>query len=60
MINSPLLHSEAVRSEKKEKFDLIKAMADLKADVDIRLTDWPQGGKVHHETLLLKLVIKKC
>jgi len=49
-----------VRSEKKEKFDLIKAMADLKADVDIRLTDWPQGGKVHHETLLLKLVIKKC
>jgi hypothetical protein len=33
--------------KKKEKFDLNKVMADLKADVDIRLTDWPQGGKVH-------------
>ena len=22
-------------------------MADFKADVDIRLTDWPPGGKVH-------------
>jgi hypothetical protein len=33
--------------KKKGKFDLNKVMADLKADVDIRLTDWPQGGKVH-------------
>jgi hypothetical protein len=33
--------------KKKEKFDLNKVMADLKADVDIRLTVWPQGGKVH-------------
>ena len=33
--------------KKKEKFDLSKVMADLKADVDIRLTDWTQGGKVH-------------
>jgi len=33
--------------KKKEKFDLNKVMADLKANVDIRLTDWPQGGKVH-------------
>lgn len=33
--------------KKKGKFDLTKVMADLKADVDIRLTDWPSGGKVH-------------
>ncbi|MBT8366550.1 MAG: lipase family protein, partial [Deltaproteobacteria bacterium] len=33
--------------KKREKFDLNKVIADLKADVDIRLTDWPQGGKVH-------------
>jgi predicted lipase len=46
MINSRLLHSGAARFEKK-KFDLNKVMAGLKADVDIRLTDWPQGGKVH-------------
>jgi len=32
---------------KKEKFSMEKAMADLKADIDIRLVDWPQGGKVH-------------
>jgi hypothetical protein len=28
-------------------FDLNKMFADLKADVDIRLADWPPGGKVH-------------
>ena len=33
--------------KKKEKFDLNKVIADLKADVDIRLTDWLQKGKVH-------------
>jgi triacylglycerol lipase len=33
--------------KKKETFDLNKVMADLKTNVDIRLTDWPQGGKVH-------------
>ena len=33
--------------KKRETFDLNKVMADLKADVDIRLTDWPLGGKVH-------------
>jgi len=33
--------------EKKEKFDLKKVVADLKSDVDIWLTDWQQGGKVH-------------
>ena len=33
--------------KKKGKFDWDKVIADLKADVDIRLTDWPQGGKVH-------------
>ncbi len=33
--------------KKKGEFDLDKVMADLKADVDIRLTDWPSGGKVH-------------
>jgi len=33
--------------KKKEKFDLNKVLADLKADVDIRLADWPPGGRVH-------------
>ena len=33
--------------KKKGKFDLDKVIADLKADVDIRLADWPPGGKVH-------------
>ncbi len=33
--------------KKEGKFDLNKVIADLKADVDIRLTDWPRGGKVH-------------
>lgn len=33
--------------KKEGKVDLKKVMADLKADVDIRLTDWPAGGKVH-------------
>ena len=33
--------------KKDERFDLNKVIADLKADVDIRLADWPSGGKVH-------------
>ena len=33
--------------KKNEKFDLKKVIADLMADVDIRLTDWQNGGKVH-------------
>jgi hypothetical protein len=33
--------------KKEGKFDLNKVIADFKADVDIRLTDWPPGGKVH-------------
>jgi hypothetical protein len=33
--------------KRKEKFDFEKMFADLKADVDVRLTDWPRGGKVH-------------
>ena len=33
--------------KKKEKFNLQKVIADFKADVDIRLIDWQQGGKVH-------------
>ena len=33
--------------KKDGEFDLNKVIADLKADVDIRLTDWPPGGKVH-------------
>ena len=33
--------------KKREKLDLNEMVADLKADVDIRLTDWQQGGKVH-------------
>jgi hypothetical protein len=31
----------------KEKFDLKSVIADLKTDVDILLTHWHQGGKVH-------------
>lgn len=33
--------------KKRESFDLNEVIADLKTDIDIRLTDWPQGGKVH-------------
>ncbi len=33
--------------KKREKIDLNQMVADLKADVDIRLTDWQPGGKVH-------------
>jgi len=33
--------------KKQETFDLSKVVADFKADVDIRLADWPPGGKVH-------------
>jgi triacylglycerol lipase len=33
--------------KKREKDDLSKKLADLKADVDIRLSAWEQGGKVH-------------
>jgi triacylglycerol lipase len=33
--------------KKEEKFDLNRMIADLKTDVDIRLTDWPPGGRVH-------------
>ena len=33
--------------KKSRDFDLYKVMADLKADVDIRLTDGFSGGKVH-------------
>ena len=33
--------------KKEEKFDLNRMIADLKTDVDIRLTAWPPGGKVH-------------
>jgi hypothetical protein len=32
---------------KKEKFNMKKVVGDLKADLDIRLTGWQQGGKVH-------------
>ena len=32
---------------KKEKFDFEKSIADVKADIDIRMADWPAGGKVH-------------
>ena len=31
----------------KEEFDLKNVIADLKTDVDIFLTNWPNGGKVH-------------
>ena len=33
--------------KKRETLDLNEVLADLKADVDIRLVDWHQGGKVH-------------
>lgn len=33
--------------KKRERVDLYEAFADLKTNVDIRLTDWEQGGKVH-------------
>jgi triacylglycerol lipase len=33
--------------KKKEKFDLKKVVADLRTDIDIWLTNWQQGGKVH-------------
>ena len=33
--------------KKEGKFDLNRVMADFKADFDIRLADWPPGGKVH-------------
>jgi triacylglycerol lipase len=33
--------------KKKETFDLKKVVADLKTDIDIWLTNWQQGGKVH-------------
>ena len=33
--------------EKRESFDLKEVLADLKTNVDIWLTDWQQGGKVH-------------
>lgn len=34
-------------SRKRETTDLNEMVADLKTDMDIRLTDWEQGGKVH-------------
>jgi triacylglycerol lipase len=34
-------------SRKKEKADLNVVVADLRTDMDFRLTDWEQGGKVH-------------
>jgi len=33
--------------KKREKTDLNAMVADLKTNIDIRLTDWEQGGKVH-------------
>ena len=33
--------------KKKEKTDLSEEVSDLKTNIDIRLTDWEQGGKVH-------------
>jgi len=33
--------------KKRDKLDIGEIVADLKADVDIRLVDWPKGGKVH-------------
>ena len=33
--------------KKKETVDLNEVFSDLKTDIDIRLTDWEQGGKVH-------------
>lgn len=34
-------------TRKREKSDLNEMVADLKTDMDFRLTDWEQGGKVH-------------
>ncbi len=34
-------------SRKREKRDLNEVVADLKTDIDFRLTDWERGGKVH-------------
>ncbi|MEJ2477187.1 MAG: lipase family protein, partial [Desulfobacterales bacterium] len=33
--------------KKRVSFDLNEVVADLKTNIDIRLTDWEQGGKVH-------------
>jgi len=33
--------------KKREKIDLNAMFADLKTNIDIRLTDWEKGGKVH-------------
>jgi len=33
--------------KKRARFDLNEMAADLKTNIDIRLTDWEQGGKVH-------------
>ena len=33
--------------KKRERVDLNEVVADLKTNIDIRLTDWEQGGKVH-------------
>ena len=33
--------------KKRETFDLKEVLADLQTNVDIWLTDWQQGGKVH-------------
>jgi hypothetical protein len=33
--------------KKKETVDLNEVISDLKTNIDIRLTDWEQGGKVH-------------
>lgn len=33
--------------KRRETFDLDEILADLKADVDVRLVDWPSGGRVH-------------
>jgi triacylglycerol lipase len=32
---------------KREEFDLKEVIGELKTDIDIWLTDWQQGGKVH-------------
>ena len=33
--------------KKRERFDLEEVLADLKTDIDVWLTNWQQGGKVH-------------
>jgi hypothetical protein len=33
--------------KRRDKLDISEMVGDLKADVDIRLVDWPLGGKVH-------------